>query len=66
MKMNLELIGNSYDFEPKLKRLKPPDQEWLDTKFRGRKNKKVIMNADEAIHFIKMFNEIEEVYFEVK
>lgn len=69
MKCEVHLVGNEEDFGPKFDKLKPEDQDWLFVKKKpeGTKGKKHhLMDLEEVIRFLTMFNEIEKIYFEVR
>ena len=66
MKVIIHLVGSAEDFGPKIDKLQPEDRVWLDAKFLGKKHRKLVMNLDEIIKFLTMFNKVEQIYFEVE
>jgi hypothetical protein len=66
LKCTLRLHGEPEDFLPKFDKLKPEDADWFFGLEKQKGYKHLRMNLEEAIRFLTMFNEIEEIVFEVK
>jgi hypothetical protein len=65
MKCKIRLYGDVEDIEPKFRKFKPEDQEWI-LDFPKPDGEPFRMNLAEVIRFLTMFNEVEEIYFEVR
>lgn len=66
MKCEIHLCGELEDFEPKFDKLKPEDYDWIMDFPSPKGQKHFKMNLEEVIRFLKMFNEVEEIFFEVR
>lgn len=66
MKCKIHLCGELEDFAPKFDKLKPEDYDWIMNFGKEDKAKHFKMNLEEVTRFLTMFNEIEEIFFEVR
>ena len=66
MLIEISFKSRGDDIYPKIQKFSPEDRAWFEDKCLAEGKSPIKMNLNEVTRMLKAFNDVEEIYFEVR